>query len=219
MLFIDAPDALERLAAIEGEAWKADQLARPDSPFGFHTYLRVFRELVQSNSSIDGPIGHLVAGGDCAIYGNGGYSRYVVLSDGEVVLLAWSIEHRAEKRSSVQLAGVRISDEPKRSTRVVLPRHVREHVQHQLATLDILARARQTDRKFCGGGRYEAETYEHHRAHVDRAWKALAYFDELCRTKGLDPDAVYAELGQPGRLSDAAQAWLRGCSPAPELSP
>jgi len=215
MLFIDAPDALERLALVEGETWKAEQVARPDNPCGFLTYLRVFLKLAKPSASIDEPIGHFVKGGDCAIYGNGGYSRYVVLPDGEVVLLAWSIEHRADKRARVQAAGIRVSDEPKLSTRVALPQAVRRHVQRQLATLEVLRRARETDQRFGGGGRYEAEAYEHHREHVDRARKALDEFERLCASKQLDPDVVYAELGQPGRLSDAAQAWLYGTTRAP----
>jgi hypothetical protein len=113
MLFISDSDALERLARIEGEAWHREQIARPESPYGFHRYVRAFRELVASGLSLDASVGHFVEGGDGAIYGEGGYSRYVVLRDGEVVLLAWSIEHRAEKRRTAQAAGVRISDEPK----------------------------------------------------------------------------------------------------------
>jgi len=220
MLFIDAPDALDRLAQVEGESWKREQLAKPDNPFGFQTYLRAFRELSKSGVTVDEQVGCFVEGGDHAIYGNGGYSRYIVLADGEVVLLAWSLDGRVEKRNRVQSAGIRISDEPKPSTRVQLPPQVRRHVECQLETLQVLSRARLTDQRFNGRGRYEAETYEHHRESVDRALQALAEFEEICKSKGIDPNVAYAELGRPIQLSEDARHWLQQeCSPAPAAPP
>ena len=215
MLFIDAPDALERLASIEGETWKREQLAKRESPYGFHRYLNKFRELLDTWQTIDLTVGQYMDVGDGAIYGNGGYSRFVVLADGEVVLLAWSIEGQDEKRKRVQMAGVRISDEPKLSTRVALAPPVKRHVQMVLEVLTALSRGRDLDRQFGGSGRYEAEVYRNNREQLERAWIALAEFEAMCKANEVDPSVVYAELGQPQQLSEAAKEYMGEPTPGP----
>lgn len=107
-VYIYEGHALTRLTAVEGEAWRREQAARPNSPCGFYTFLKEWKaiqdelepgEVWEDNLCPDG--------GDCAIYGKEGYSRYVVRGDGEIVLLGWSA--RAEVQERARQAGFRVA--------------------------------------------------------------------------------------------------------------
>lgn len=104
---IDDPDALDKMAEIEGENWKKLQEQRPESAYGFHAYLNGWKEI-----EAEGLVGEVspreaVPGGDGAIYGEGGYSRYSVNSKGEIVLLKWSA--RPEKIEKAMQLGFTVA--------------------------------------------------------------------------------------------------------------
>lgn len=102
------------MARIEGAAWHAAQTAHPESPYGFTSFLAAWHEFATSGGCEQARVADMLMGcGDGMLYGEGGYSRYVIERDGEIVLLASSLDGRTQKRERAQLAGVRVSDEPR----------------------------------------------------------------------------------------------------------
>ncbi len=86
------PDALDRMAAVEGEQWKQLQLSKRNNAYGFFAYLAAWQAIEK-----EGVVGEMtpheaimcdmvsgVKGSDGAIYGNGGYTRYSVARDGTI---------------------------------------------------------------------------------------------------------------------------------------
>lgn len=110
-VYIFDDDALDKLGALEGASWRAEQDARPDSPYGFHAWLRAWqakRAAVAGNAEYaDEPVSSFMEGGDGAIYGAGGYHRFLVMADGELALSRWSAS--AEWRGRARAAGFTIS--------------------------------------------------------------------------------------------------------------
>ncbi len=107
-VYIYEDSALEQLAAVEGAQWAREQASRPHSPTGFYAFVKEWRliqeelepgEVWEDNLCPDG--------GDCAIYGKEGYSRYVVRGDGEIVLLGWSARDEIQERA--RRAGFRVA--------------------------------------------------------------------------------------------------------------
>ena len=95
MIYIFDPDALDRMAELEGQEWKKHQVSNPSCPFGFFAYLEAWRFREQTLGFEDEPVCWLVdpeylpflkGRGDGAIYGNGGYTRYHVASNGQIYL-------------------------------------------------------------------------------------------------------------------------------------
>lgn len=96
MPFIDDDNCLDLMAEVEGAEWRRQQEANRGSPYGFFAYLEAWR-LIKAEPALAGerPYDVISMGlvpsaspwGDGAIYGEGGYSRYVVGSDGRVHLL------------------------------------------------------------------------------------------------------------------------------------
>lgn len=115
-VYIHDADALDRLASVEGDRWRLYQEQHFDNAYGFYAYQRGWNEyrkavgelgsgLTDEGSMWEG--GALwIGGGDGAIYGEGGYTRYAVRSDGEIVLLAWSA--RDDKRERARTIGFTI---------------------------------------------------------------------------------------------------------------
>lgn len=89
-----------------------------------------------------------------------------------------------------------------------IPQTVMRQIQHQIATLEALTIARQTDASFNGQGRYEAEAYLNRKSEIETAWKRIDEFEAQCARHGVDPTTVYAKIGQAARLSDAAKEWV-----------
>jgi len=107
---------------------------------------------------------------------------------------------------------------PLAATADKVPPRLLDHVKRQLETLAVLTRARRTDEQFGGQGRYEAETYLHHKESLELAWQRLAKFEQLCNEHRVDPSTVYAEIGEPPQLAEAARAWLAASSYASPAS-
>lgn len=93
-IYIFDADVLDRLAAVEGPAWRALQLQQTSSPYGFQAWLAAWRQKAALTETepdyADEPVRSFVDGGDGALYGAGGYTRYTVSVSGELVLLRWS---------------------------------------------------------------------------------------------------------------------------------
>lgn len=109
--YVFDPDALFRLAELEGDEWLRTQEADPESPYGIHAWKRAWetrQALIQTNPEYsDEPVSSFVEGGDGAIYGAGGWRRYVVAPDGELVLLGWSATPDACSRA--EATGFRVA--------------------------------------------------------------------------------------------------------------
>lgn len=110
-VFIQAADALDKLTAMEGADWRREQDARPDSPYGFHAWKRGWdtrqRAVAEDPAYADEPVASfLESGGDGAIYGAGGWRRYAVALDGELVLMRWSTT--ADACSRAEAIGFRV---------------------------------------------------------------------------------------------------------------
>lgn len=95
MVFIYDPDALDRLTDVEGEAWRKLQDRHPTSPYCFHAWKQAWDEkqrmVAENPEYADEPVSSFLAeSGDGAIYGNGGWDRYAVRLNGELVLMTWS---------------------------------------------------------------------------------------------------------------------------------
>lgn len=111
-VFIQAADALDKLTAMEGQNWRREQDARPESPYGFHAWKRAWdakqRVVADDPTYSDEPVASfLESGGDGAMYGAGGWRRYAVALDGELVLMRWSATEEACARAGA--LGLRVS--------------------------------------------------------------------------------------------------------------
>lgn len=102
------PEIAPALAAVEGEAWWEEQRANRSSPYGFFAWLAAWNQYTQAGGEKEGHRpGDFIDGGDGAIYGNGGWNRYVVRPDGEIVLLQWS--SGSEARRLAVAHGIRVA--------------------------------------------------------------------------------------------------------------
>ena len=117
-MYIFDNNAFEALCQVEGESWRKQQTAsisgaeaKAPSPFGFFAWKAAWDEksrlLEQHPEYEDEPVGSfLVTSGDGAIYGDGGWDRYAVRADGEIVLLKWSAT--AAKQEKATSLGIRV---------------------------------------------------------------------------------------------------------------
>ena len=106
-VFVQQPNALALLTQLEGDRWLQQQHRFPYSETGFFVWLAAFNwrfskegaeELGRNGiEAIDLPLAEIIDGGfilvdsatgSLGIYGAGGFHRYSVLSDGEIVFLA-----------------------------------------------------------------------------------------------------------------------------------
>lgn len=118
-VFVFDPDVLDRLAAVEGAPWAEGQrtgagLGGPPAEVA-HTiaafqaaWTTLQAELAGTGETWGGTLDPGDFGGPRGgtIYGEGGYARYVVRGDGEVVLLGNST--RPEKVTLARAAGFRV---------------------------------------------------------------------------------------------------------------
>lgn len=107
-VYIYEEHALARLTSVEGTEWARTQTDRVHNPHGFYAFLKEWQEIQDELEPGEVWEDNLCPdGGDCAIYGNAGYSRYIVRGDGEIVLLSWST--RAEVQERARQAGFRVA--------------------------------------------------------------------------------------------------------------
>lgn len=119
-VFINQADALARMAQVEGDRWHRHQLSNPRSETGFLVWLSAFYwrlskegrdELERYGMAMDDvsleeiiglgfvPVDSTTVQG--VIYGAGGYNRYKVLSDGEIVFLSsFAIDDTARTKAA-----------------------------------------------------------------------------------------------------------------------
>ena len=91
-LYIFDETALAVLGELEGKPWLELQSRNDTSPYCFPAWRKAWDEKVRAGEEYrDEPVASFLEGsGDGAIYGEGGYARFVVQADGELVLLRWS---------------------------------------------------------------------------------------------------------------------------------
>lgn len=111
-VYIYQPDALDRMALVEGTSWKEHQNGDPDGPYSFNGFLTFWREWANYAQSegidIADDVFSLEVENNTAIYGAGGWHRYAVRSDGEIIFLAHFCENPQRYRPLVEKAGFRI---------------------------------------------------------------------------------------------------------------
>ena len=94
MRYIFEDSILDLLTRLEGEAWRRQQQTCGTNPHGFyawrHAWDQKMQEVAKDPTWADEPVSSFLEGGDGAIYGEGGWHRYAVRADGEIVLLGWS---------------------------------------------------------------------------------------------------------------------------------
>ncbi|MBC8737208.1 hypothetical protein F6X40_10350 [Paraburkholderia sp. UCT31] len=103
MVKIDDADALDRIAAIEGQAWLDLQHRSKENPYGFFHFLAAWKAKLEGELAHDPEISwkEYLEGGDGAIYGAGGYHRYVVSDAG---VIGFSSFHAREENRAKALA-------------------------------------------------------------------------------------------------------------------
>lgn len=92
MLKVNAPNALACLGEMEGASWVTLQQQRPRAPHSFFVMVSAWNKKVELGyeHDLDYPLSDFMddAHGDSHIlYGSGGWRRYAVRPDGEIVLL------------------------------------------------------------------------------------------------------------------------------------
>ena len=90
--YIYEPRALELLGAIEGDAWTRLQHAKPYLGTSFFAWLKAWQDKQASpyQGSVEPLSDFMEVSHDGAIYGEGGWHRWRVAADGELILLGWS---------------------------------------------------------------------------------------------------------------------------------
>jgi hypothetical protein len=108
---ITDPDALDKMAELEGQRWLKTQQQNPESHYSFPAYLNAWKEIEAEGiqgEDVSWAFRELLHGGDGAIYGDGGYSRYTVTNHGEIVLQGWSTH--ADKIAKAKQLGFSVTD-------------------------------------------------------------------------------------------------------------
>ncbi len=84
------PDALERLAALEGESWLQEQYRRPTSPYGFLAMRAAWDARAASEFAHDESVSFtdFMDTPNRVLYGEGGWARFMVSDEGIITLLA-----------------------------------------------------------------------------------------------------------------------------------
>jgi hypothetical protein len=90
-VYIHQPDALARMAAVEGSEWLAGQDRNRASAYHFPLWLEAWQlKVAAGDEKEDYPLDEYVVDRfnsaiEPAIYGNGGYHRYIVRPNGEIL--------------------------------------------------------------------------------------------------------------------------------------
>ncbi len=112
---IDDPDVVDVMGQVEGPAWARSQVGSR-SGYAVPAFVEAYRKLLEvaraegvSPEEFDANVNPRDWDGpdsDGTIYGEGGYARYVVRSNGEVVLVASST--RPEKIAIARRVGIKV---------------------------------------------------------------------------------------------------------------
>lgn len=99
-VYIFDANALALMGQVEGAEWlERQQSAAESTGSNFISFKRAWDLAVELgetwSDNVDPKLVDVCQFSDGAIYGEGGYARYIVRSDGEIVLLRWST--RSEK--------------------------------------------------------------------------------------------------------------------------
>ena len=124
-VYITDPDALDKLEAIEGNRWRTNDGGADRFHKMRRALLGFFRMLDQYGMElsewVDPPFLEDGDGGiEPVLYGDAGYSRYVLRADGELVLLGWSTREERIEQARAQGFSVSGSPNPSRRTRRAL---------------------------------------------------------------------------------------------------
>lgn len=110
MLQLTDPRAFTRLVEMEGEQWASLQRRKPEAPYSFFRLLQAWQAKVAAGyeSDPDYPVSDFMEGPSPSnvLYGEGGWRRYAVRADGELVLLRESA--RAESCTKAETLGIRV---------------------------------------------------------------------------------------------------------------
>ncbi|MNR71695.1 hypothetical protein D3C71_23280 [compost metagenome] len=86
MVRIDDANCLALLAQMEGPAWVRLQQARPERPYSFLYLLAAWTASQEAqHRAVGAEARDFLEHGEPVIYGEGGYHRYVLRTDGELV--------------------------------------------------------------------------------------------------------------------------------------
>jgi hypothetical protein len=85
MVFIYDEDAIVKIAMMEGERWRRQQLERKTSPYGFFYVKTAWdQSTLPEYAGTDLDWRELLEGAENVIYGEGGFHRYVAMENGEL---------------------------------------------------------------------------------------------------------------------------------------
>jgi hypothetical protein len=90
-VFIFQPDALDKMAEVEGQRWKDLQIQMGERDCCFFLWLAAYKLSEQEKwHEIDVATHEILKKGhESTIYGAGGWTRYRVQSDGEIIFLQY----------------------------------------------------------------------------------------------------------------------------------
>lgn len=100
-VYIYQPDAFDRLLVAEGPRYLSEG-PQSNSGYDFATYLEAWNRARSERLHWPDNVNPSYVGlpeGDGAIYGTGGYSRYIVRQDGEIVLLGSTASSATQERA------------------------------------------------------------------------------------------------------------------------
>jgi hypothetical protein len=111
MLKVNDPTALACLGEMEGTAWVALQQQKQHAPHSFFVMLAAWNQKVEMGyeHDLDYPLSdfmHDAPGDGHILYGSGGWRRYAVRPDGEIVLLRESTTQ--EQCVKAESLGIRV---------------------------------------------------------------------------------------------------------------
>ena len=93
-MMIYDPDAFEKFVEVEGEDYRRFKSASSFGEVSFDAFLKEWKELDSCDLDFRGGLGFSIdVAGNGAIYGNGGYHRYIVRNSGEILFLRAAVAH------------------------------------------------------------------------------------------------------------------------------